>query len=100
MVKTTYRETKNTLRSKNEKPPCQAAKFLKFPATCHAAAVAARGAVEDIEAWGREAPNKGRIATIHHFLAACVGKWMIPKEPLPLTGMMHQNSGRRFQDTG
>ncbi len=50
MVKTTYRETKNTLRSKNEKPPCQAAKCLKFPATCHAAAVAARGAVEDIEA--------------------------------------------------
>ena len=54
----------------------------------------------DKEARGLEAPNNGWTATIHHRWAACVSPWMIPKESLPLTGMMHQNNGRRFQDTG
>ena len=29
-----------------------------------------------------------------HVLAARVDQWIIPKEPLPLTGIIHQNSGR------
>ena len=99
MAKTTGRKTKNTLRSKNEKPPHQAVKCLKLPATSRAV-VEVIAVVVDTEARGLEAPNNGRIATIHYFLAARVGPWMIAKEPLPLTDMMHQNSGRCLQDTG
>jgi hypothetical protein len=98
-AKTTGRATKHPLLSKTTKPPHQTAKCLKPPTTSHAEVVAAIADVVDIEARGLETPNNGRIATIHHRWAAREGQWTIPKEPLSLTGMMRQNSGRRFQDT-
>ena len=78
----------------------QVSKYLELSTTSRTAEVVGIAAEEDKRARGLEAPNNGRIATIHHFLAARVSPWVIPKESLPRTGMMHQNSGRRFQDTG
>ena len=100
-AKTTGRATKKTLRNKNENPPQQVSKYLELPETRHNAAVIVDKvvAVVDIEAPGGKTPNNGKPA-IHHLLAAREDQWMIPKEPLSLTDMVHQNSGRRFQDTG
>ena len=75
-------------------------KYLELPETRHTAAAAVdRDAVVDNEAPRGKTPKNDRIA-MYHLLAAREGPWIIPKEPLPLTDMMHQNSGRRFQDTG
>ena len=78
----------------------QAAKCLELSATSHAAVAADKIVGADMEARGLEVTNNGRTSHIHHLLAARVGQWMRPKEPLPLTGMMHQNSGRYFQYAG
>jgi hypothetical protein len=64
-AKTTGRATKKTLRSKNEKLPHQVSKCLELPATSRAV-VEVIAVVIDTEARGLEAPNNGRIATIHH----------------------------------
>ena len=56
--------------------------------------------VVDKEAPGGKTPNNNRKSVlIYLLLASGVGPWTSPKEPLSLTGMMHQNSGRRFQYT-
>ena len=79
-------------------------KCLELPETRHTAAAAAADTVAvgvDREPPGGKTPNKNRVSVvIYHLLAARVGPWIIPKEPLPLTGMMHKNSSRRLQDTG
>ena len=95
MAKTTDRATKHALRSKNAKLPHQVSKYLELPETRRTAEVVDKAAAVDTEAPGGKTPNNDGPA-IHHLLASGESPWIIPKEPLPLTGMMQQNSGRCF----
>ena len=95
-------ETKSpSAKSQGAKPisaKSPSAKCLELPETRHtvgAVEEAVDNVVVDTEAPGGKPPNNNRISVVTCLLLASgVGPWIIHKEPLPLTGMVHQNSGR------
>ena len=72
----------------------QETKCLELLETGHTAAVVDIAEAVDREALRGKTPNNRVSVLIYLLLAARVGPWSIPKEPLSLTGMMYQNSGR------
>ena len=84
------------MNTENKSPSTE---YLELPETGHTVVVVVDkvAVVVDIEAPGGKTPNKNRKSVLIYLLLALgVGPWSIPKEPLPLTGMMQQNSSRCF----